>query len=183
MRLVGKAKNMIRKIMFILELKFTSDYEKMGVYSRYLGFKAGKKCVVTGKINFGSEPYLIEIGNRVRITNNVTFHTHDGGVGVLRDDYPSINVFGRIVIKDNVFIGANSTILPGVTINENVVVGGGSVVAKDLEANSVYAGVPAKKIRSLDEYREKVLKKAVYIHSSDPEERKKEIIEKTEHGK
>jgi len=173
-----KINTIIKKVMFSLELSFTSDYKKIEVYSRYLGFKAGKNCVVTGKINFGSEPYLIEIGNRVRITNNVTFHTHDGGTGVLRDKFPDINVFGRIKVKDNVFLGSNSTILPGVTINENVIVAAGSVVTKDLEADSVYGGVPAKKIKSLKDYELKVLENAVYIHSHEPLKRKNEIMEK-----
>ena len=168
----------IRKVMFTIELSFTNDYKKIEVYSKYLGFKAGKGCVVTGKINFGSEPYLIEIGNRVRITNNVTFHTHDGGTGVLRDKYPDINVFGRIIVKDNVFLGSNTTILPGITINENVIVAAGSVVTKDLEPDSVYAGIPARRIKSLQEYETKVLENAVYIHSHDPVKRKNEIIEK-----
>lgn len=173
-----KIKRIIKKIMFSLELSFTNDYKKIEVYSKYLGIKAGRNCVITGKINFGSEPYLIEIGNRVRITNNVTFHTHDGGTGVLRDKYPGINVFGKIIVKDNVFLGSNSTILPGVTINENVIVAAGSVVTKDLESDSVYGGVPAKKIKSLKDYELKVLKNAVYIFSHDPVKRKNEIINK-----
>lgn len=175
--LLKKLINKLRKLIFSIELNLTSDYEKINVYSKYLGIKVGKNCVITGKINFGSEPYLIEIGNKVRITNNVTFHTHDGGVGVLRDKYPGINIFGRIIVKDNVFLGSNSTILPGVTINENVIVAAGSVVTKDLEADYVYAGIPARKIRSLKDYEEKALKNAVYIFSHDPEARKKEILE------
>jgi acetyltransferase-like isoleucine patch superfamily enzyme len=53
-----------------------------------------------------------------------------------------------IVIKNNVFIGANCTILPGTIIHDHVVVGAGSVVKGELESNSVYAGVPCKKISS-----------------------------------
>ncbi|NEO79673.1 hypothetical protein [Moorena sp. SIO4G3] len=53
-----------------------------------------------------------------------------------------------IVIKDNVFIGANCTILPGSIINENVVVGAGAVVKGELEANSIYVGIPSQKIKS-----------------------------------
>lgn len=59
-------------------------------------------------------------------------------------------VGASIVIEDNVFIGMGSTIMTGVScIGENSVIGAGAVVIKDIEKNSVYAGVPAKKIRSL----------------------------------
>ena len=53
-------------------------------------------------------------------------------------------------IKRNVWIGANATILPGVTIGENAVVGAGSVVTKDVPDNAVVAGNPARLIRFLD---------------------------------
>ena len=46
-------------------------------------------------------------------------------------------------------IGANVTILPGVTIEDGVVIGAGSVVTKDCKSNTLYAGVPAKEIRNL----------------------------------
>jgi len=53
-----------------------------------------------------------------------------------------------VVIKNNVFVGANCTILPGTIINKNIIVGAGSVVKGELEANCIYAGVPCKKIKS-----------------------------------
>lgn len=56
---------------------------------------------------------------------------------------------GNIHIEEDVWIGANVTILPGITIKKCAVVGAGSVVTKDLEAYGVYAGVPAKKIRDI----------------------------------
>ena len=56
---------------------------------------------------------------------------------------------GKIIIHDEVWIGANVTILPGVTIGKCTVIGAGSVVSKNLDAFSVYAGVPAKKIRDI----------------------------------
>ena len=56
---------------------------------------------------------------------------------------------GTIIVEDEVWIGANVTILSGVTIGKCAVIGAGSVVTKDVEAYSIYAGVPAVKIRSL----------------------------------
>lgn len=59
---------------------------------------------------------------------------------------------GCIEIMNNVFIGYNSTVLPNVRIGENVIISSDTVVTKDLELNGVYAGVPAKKISSFDDY-------------------------------
>lgn len=57
-----------------------------------------------------------------------------------------------ILIEDNVFVGANSTILAGVRIGSNCVIGAGSLVNKDLESGYVYAGVPAKQICSFEDF-------------------------------
>lgn len=58
-------------------------------------------------------------------------------------------------IGNNVFIGVNTTVLPNTTIEDNVIIGAGSVVKGVCEANSVYAGLPAKKISSTGAYFEK----------------------------
>jgi acetyltransferase-like isoleucine patch superfamily enzyme len=57
----------------------------------------------------------------------------------------------RIVLKRNCWIGANSVILPGVTVGENSVVAAGSVVTKDVPADTVVAGVPARVIKKVTE--------------------------------
>src|SRR4051812_47255318 len=119
-----------------------------------LGLRIGKDVRISGRPYFGGEPYLISIGNHVTISFNVTFINHDGATWVFRDrpEYKGLQRFGRIDIGDNVFVGANTTILPGVTIGSNVVVGAGSVVTRDLPSDAVYAGVPARLVCSLDEY-------------------------------
>lgn len=61
----------------------------------------------------------------------------------------------KVKIGNDVFIGAGSIIMPGVTIGNNVIVGAGSVVTKSLDANGVYAGNPARKIKDFDGYIEK----------------------------
>lgn len=130
--------------------------------ARKLGVKMGKQCRILSNPYscFGSEPYLVEIGDNVEITNGCHFITHDGAVWVLRnkfEDYANKDVFGKIVVGNNVFIGLCSTILPGVKIGDNVIVGAGAVVTKDIPNDEVWAGVPAKRICSLEEYKEKVL--------------------------
>lgn len=59
---------------------------------------------------------------------------------------------GSVTIGNNVFIGRNAIITRNVTIGDNVIIGVGSVVTKDCESNSVYAGVPAKRIMDLEKY-------------------------------
>ena len=123
------------------------------------GVTVGDNVRFTGNINFGSEPYLVTLGNHVCIAG-AEFITHDGSVWVIRGMNPNIGElvgYGRIIVKDNVFIGKNTTILRGVTIGENTIVGACSLVNKSLEPNSVYAGVPAKRICSIEEYTEKFI--------------------------
>lgn len=147
-------------------LSIANEYKKPEVYRKYLNVSIGNNARFTGKINFGSEPFLISIGDHVTLAHNVTFHTHDGGVWVFREKYPNINVYGKITIGNNVFIGSNVIILPNVNIGNNVVIGAGSIVTKSVESNSVVAGNPAKIIKRVNEYEEKVLKNAIFIDSS-----------------
>ncbi|WP_166376192.1 acyltransferase [Pseudoalteromonas sp. Z9A4] len=123
---------------------------------RKLGGKVGNNCRFIGEISFGSEPYLIKIGDNVSITSS-HFVNHDGGVWVFRRDFPEIDVIKPINIGDNVFIGSHCIIMPGVTIGSNVVVGAGSIITKDLDSDGVYAGVPAKYIKSLADYKKSSL--------------------------
>ena len=128
-------------------------------FARKQGVQIGKNTHFTGKMSFGSEPYLISIGDHVLIAG-ASFITHEGAHWVLKGLDPSLKDtfgYGRITICNNVYIGHNCTILRGVTIGENTIVGACSLVNKSLEPNSVYAGVPAKRICSIDEFRQKFL--------------------------
>lgn len=108
---------------------------------------------------------LISIHNNVHIASRVNFVTHDVTHRMLNANSDLTNkvakeAVGCIEIMDNVFIGAGTTILYNVRIGSNVIVGGESVVTKDLEPNSVYAGVPARRIGSIEDYiinRQKVI--------------------------
>ena len=130
-------------------------------YWRKKGVKIGDDCRLIGNIKFGTEPYLITIGNHVSVSSGCSFLTHEGAHWVLKgldNKYNSLFAYGEIIIKDNVYIGQNVTILRGITIGKNTIVGACSLVNKSLEENSVYAGVPAKKICSLEEFKDKILK-------------------------
>ncbi|MDH5297908.1 MAG: acyltransferase [Desulfobulbaceae bacterium] len=124
------------------------------LFLKYVGVRHGNRCrFVNMKPNtFGSEPYLITLGDHVTVASGVKFITHDGGVWVLREKHPRIDVFKPIVIGSNVFIGLNSIILPGANVGGDCVIGAGSVVSGTLPGNAVYAGVPARKIRDLADY-------------------------------
>lgn len=128
-------------------------------YMKKKGLQIAKDCSLVDFPSFGSEPYLIKIGKHVTISSKVQFFTHDGGTRVFRFQprYKDVIKFGKIEIKDNCFIGAGSIILPGVTIGPNSVVGAGSVVTKDVPPNTVVAGNPARKIKTVEEYAEKSL--------------------------
>lgn len=120
-------------------------------YARSIGVKVGNDCSIFS-VEFGSEPYLIEIGDHTLIGYNVSFITHDGGVFIFRGEDPSFNVYGKIKIGSNTFIGHNTTILPGVTIGDNCVIGASSIVTKSIPDGVVVAGSPCRYICSSEEY-------------------------------
>lgn len=148
-------------------------------YLRALGVQVGRDCrfYKTHTLSFGSEPYLITLGDRVTLAPGVHFITHDGGVWVFRERHPDIDVFGPITVGNNVFIGPNTLIMPGVTIGDNVVIGAGAVVTKDIPSDSVAGGVPARVIKSLDAYYEGVMARAMHIRDLSPAERRRVLME------
>ena len=94
-------------------------------------------------------PEYITIGKRVRITRGSIIYTH-----FLDATKPPFSFYtGKVIIGNNVFIGANSVIAKECTIGDNVVIATGSVVTKNIPDNWIVGGVPAKKIgeRSVDE--------------------------------
>lgn len=98
---------------------------------------------------------LIKIHDNVRIASNVSFVTHDVTHYMLNTKLGK-NLYnetvGCIEIMDNVFVGTNVTILNNVRIGENSIIAAGAVVTKDVPANSIVGGVPARVICSLDDY-------------------------------
>ena len=141
---------LIRRVRYLYYKYILRDPVK---YLRRLGASIGTDCSIM-IWSLGSEPYLVRIGDHVQITNGVKILTH-GGAWVLRGTDPTFDYFGQVEIGDNVYIGNNSIILPGVKIGSNVIVGAGSVVTKNCPSNSVVAGNPARMICSLEEFTEK----------------------------
>ena len=141
----------------ILGYKATS--ESYITYLRKIGVQVGEDVVLYRPLNTTIDvqnPHLLEIGNHVMMTGPVTILTHDYSWSVLKRKYGEIVGNQKYtVLKDNIFIGWGATILAGSYIGENTIIGAGSVVSGHLEGNAVYAGNPARRILSIDEYYQK----------------------------
>lgn len=115
-------------------------------------------------------PHLLEIGSFVSMTGPITILTHDYSVCVTKKKYNGY-ILGsqkKTVIGDNVFLGWGCCILPGANVGNNVIIGAKAVVSGKIESNSVYAGNPARKICTLDEFyskrRDRQVSEAVKIY-------------------
>jgi acetyltransferase-like isoleucine patch superfamily enzyme len=136
---------------------------------RRQGLTIGEGCRFAGIPSFGTEPYLITLGNHVAIASNVLFITHDGGTFAFRHEerYQKVIKYGRINILDHCVIGERAIILPGVTIGPNSVVAAGSVVSRNIPPGVLAAGNPARPVLTLHQYAEWAL---AATPAYDPEE-------------
>lgn len=108
-------------------------------YRALYGMDIGEGTVISrrAQLDRGINPKGIHIGSYTRLTGGVLLLAHDACRKLKTDTY----------IGSNCFIGARSIILPGVKIGNEVVIGSGSVVTKDIPSNCIAAGNPAKVIR------------------------------------
>lgn len=123
-------------------------------YHRRQGVRIGKRVELIGGSphTFGSEPYLVTIGDDVTISGQVTFVTHDGGLRVIRHKHPDAFYYAPIHIGNRVFIGVGALLLPGVSVGDGAVIGARAVVARDVPPDVVVAGVPARPIKAVADY-------------------------------
>ena len=133
----------------IYDTQKRADYIK----SHNLFYHMGNNCMVMfRKLPLYSK--LISFQDNVWIASNVTFITHDVIHRMLNNKFNTKRFtenIGCIDIRENVFIGANTIILPNVKIGPNTIVGAGSLVNKDL-SEGVYAGIPCRYICGLEEF-------------------------------
>jgi acetyltransferase-like isoleucine patch superfamily enzyme len=143
-------------------------------YARRIGVTLSDDCWLAGAQRgmFGTEPYLITIGRHVAIASGVRFITHDGGAYVFREEFPDLDLVERITIGDNVVVGMGCILLPGTEIGSDSVIGAGSVVTGTLPPRTVSGGVPAKPICSIDDYRQRILKRAIFVAHLPHDERR-----------
>jgi acetyltransferase-like isoleucine patch superfamily enzyme len=148
-------------------------------YARHIGVQIGNDCRLLdiNPLTFGSEPWLIRIGDHVTVTSGVKFITHDGGMWVFRTQEPDLDVFGTIELGNNVFVGVNTVLMPSIKIGDNTVIGAGSIVTRDIPSGVVAVGCPAKPLKSIEEYRKSVEDRVFYIRSRSMKERRKTLEE------
>ncbi len=109
------------------------------------GVKLKGKCFIGSNVQFdGIYPNFITIGKGCVITSGVCILSHFFNTKDRRF------YAGEVVIGDNVFIGMNTIIVNAVNIGDNAIIGAGSVVNRDIPANEIWAGNPARFIRKLD---------------------------------
>lgn len=162
-----------------LYLRFLAKRNPEG-YAKKIGVKVGEnnRFIACRHGMFGSEPYLVTIGNDCLFSGQVQILTHDGSLNIFRKEISNAFIYKPVKIGNNVFIGFRVTIMPGVTIGDNVVIGAGSVVTKDIRSNCVAAGVPARVIRTYDEYKEKIIPQLDNVNGLNPKEKRNYLIEK-----
>lgn len=171
----------LRSIFLAILDRMRSARDPIG-FARSLGVTVGNNVRFYGvsKAMFGSEPWMISIGNDCYITAGVQFVTHDGGTLILRKEEPTLEWTAPIEIGNDVYIGVRTIILPDVKIGNRCIVGAGSIVSKSIPDNSVYAGIPARYICSTDEYLAKMKAKSLgcgHLRGEEKAERIREIYQ------
>jgi acetyltransferase-like isoleucine patch superfamily enzyme len=153
---------MIKRIISIIKglyIRRSSDsYIK---YLRRKGVSIGDgtyiQSPITAEIDL-TRPSLVTIGRNCFINNNFEIYTHDLVSHVfIHLNLEFINSSGRVTIGNNVAFGRHVIVLKGVTIGDNCFIGANSVVSKNISANSIAVGQPAKVVMSIDEYYKKRL--------------------------
>lgn len=160
------------KTIYYRHVHGMSDADLNIMYMRRSGITVGEGCRIFTPVS-SMEPWLITIGDRVTISANVHFITHDNGIIKVLEG--KTDAVGPITIGDRCFIGMNSTILLGVTLGENCIVGAGSVVTRSFPPNTVLAGNPARAICTTEEYAAKYRDKAIDF-SAIPHSRREEFL-------
>jgi maltose O-acetyltransferase len=144
MNIIGRV---VRK--YILGIKDQPMIEQL----KKQGLVIGENCSIMGEcILDPSHCWFIKIGNNVTLAPRVHILAHDAStkrkIGFTK--------IGLVEIGDDVFVGANSTILPNVRIGSNSIIGANSLVSKSVPENCVYAGNPARFICTIEDYYNKV---------------------------
>ncbi len=160
---LGKVKVIVtRRGKLIIGQNFTmnsgNNYNIIGRQQKMIFWVEGK-LKIGNNVGMSSTAiicnYDIEIGDNVKIGGNTVIYDtdfHSLNASIRADkNLDKLNAkCGKVLVKDNVFIGSHSTILKGVTIGENSIIGACSLVSKDIPDNEIWAGNPAKLIKKID---------------------------------
>lgn len=155
---IGKLRRWIRK----WKLKERASSEDYVAFLRSKGAQIGSDVHIYAPSKVlldATNPWLLTIGDHVRITEGVKVLTHDYSWSVLKSCTDErvcpggvLGAQSPVKIGNNVFIGMNAVITRGVTIGDNVVIGAGSVVTRDCPSGGIYAGNPARQIMTIEAY-------------------------------
>lgn len=144
--------------MNLIKKLFDRFFSKASSYDKDIqelvgkGMTIGENCHIYSSENFDHiYPHLISFGDDVTVSTNVTILAHDASTNVVKCG----TKLGRVTIGSNVFIGTGTTILCNTKIGSNVVIGASTLVNRDLPDDGVYAGVPVRRICSIQEYEQK----------------------------
>lgn len=119
-------------------------------YADNFNIEIGENCFINAGCTFMDEGG-IKIGNNVGISANCTFIAVDHpGNPLLLDKW--VDIPKPIVVENDVWIGANAVIMPGVTIGKGAIIGAGAIVTKDIPPYAVAVGQPARVVKWVDEY-------------------------------
>lgn len=172
----------IKELLYRLRGEYTTD--KL----IEMGMKVGKNFHrLNGVLLDPSHCWLINIGDNVIMAPRVHILCHDAST----KQFLGYTKIGRVTIGNNVFIGAESVVLPGVTIGNNVVIGANSTVTHNIPSNTVAAGNPARRLCSIEEYLEKnrtamktskVYGEEYTLRQNVSDEKKKQMIKELEKG-
>jgi len=154
---------------------FKFDRECVNNFFRRQGVKIGNNVHINCNI-LTNESRLIEIHNNVTISHDVQFITHDNSIS--RVVSGKSNLLGKIIIGDDCFIGARSTLLYGVTLAPKVIVAAGSVVTRSFnESEIVIGGNPAKKLTNYSALAKKYEDKAVSFSGLSKNDRQRMLAD------
>lgn len=151
---MSKVFSIIQRIKRMINGEISTDYLIRHGMKVGKQFHRGAHCFIDP-----SHCFLITIGDNVTMSINVTVLAHDASTEKLIG-YTKI---GQVNIGNNVFIGAGSIILPGVCIGDDSIIAAGSVVTKNVEKGSVVGGNPAKKITTVEQYKNKHSKRMLDV--------------------
>jgi len=126
--------------------------------ARHLGVRIGRNCrILCTPECFGSEPWLVTIGDDVTVAAGVRFLTHDGSGWLIKDENGRRFRYRPIQIGSRVFVGIGAVLLPGVVLGNRVIVGAGSVVTKSVPDGMLVAGNPARCVGEFADFEKQAL--------------------------
>ena len=122
-----------------------------GYMRQFGGLHAMGQDVLINRDAVLPDPAYLSIGSNV-VIGTCSLIGHDGSVGMLNRAYgETLDAVGKLDIRDNVFVGHQAVVLPGVTIGPNALVAAGAVVTRDVPPGAIVGGCPARVIGSVED--------------------------------